>query len=486
MDGPSDATFDAVCRLAVRLVNAPLALVSFVGPDRQVYKAAAGPMTPAPGSLSGAQVHTFCQHVVAHDEAVAVDDTTQPPPALAGVAAPGIGAYLGVPLHGPDGHALGTLCVVDSVARSWSAADREALAELAPLVTRSIEFRGTAARLDQEARARADAQALADAALNALTDAFFVLGLDGRLRQWNAGLRTATGLDDTALADLDVRALAAPEDVPRLQDAIRQALTAGSATLQAAVLGPEGARATHEFSISRMVDGAGEVVGACATGRDVSVRLETETALRLSESRYRGLVDATPDLFLRLTRDGCYLDVRAPDPAHLVLDEDCIVGATVAESIPEPLASIILAAVGRALDTGERQQLEYALTPSDGQERRYEARLVPVGADEVQAVIRDVTDRHEAARALRESEVRFRSFVEATNQVVWMADATGEVTELSEAWARFTGQAPDQIAGWGWADALHPDDARRVIEEWSGAIAARTHYEVEYLSLIHI
>lgn len=205
-----------------------------------------------------------------------------------------------------------------------------------------------------------------------------------------------------------------------------------------------------------------------------------DQALRRSEARFQGLVDAVPDLFLRLSRDGRYLDVRAPDPSALLYSEARVLGWTVGDSIQEPLASTILDAVGRALDTGERQQIEYALTHADGRERRYEARLVPVGGDEVQAIVRDVTDQEAATRALRESEVLFRSFVEATTQVVWKANPAGEVTELGEAWAQFTGQTPDEIAGWGWADALHPDDTPRVVAEWSEAIERRALYEVEY------
>lgn len=205
-----------------------------------------------------------------------------------------------------------------------------------------------------------------------------------------------------------------------------------------------------------------------------------DRALRRSEARFQGLVDAVPDLFLRLSRDGRYLDVRAPDPSALLYSEARVLGWTVGDSIQEPLASTILDAVGRALDTGERQQIEYALTHADGRERRYEARLVPVGGDEVQAIVRDVTDQEAATRALRESEVLFRSFVEATTQVVWKANPAGEVTELGEAWAQFTGQTPDEIAGWGWADALHPDDTPRVVAEWSEAIERRALYEVEY------
>lgn len=47
-------------------------------------------------------------------------------------------------------------------------------------------------------------------------------------------------------------------------------------------------------------------------------------------------------------------------------------------------------------------------------------------------------------------------------------------------WRAFTGQSVEQIQGWGWADALHPDDRQRTAAVWSQAVATRSLYTVEY------
>lgn len=85
----------------------------------------------------------------------------------------------------------------------------------------------------------------------------------------------------------------------------------------------------------------------------------------------------------------------------------------------------------------------------------------------------------EAARMQRESEDRFRTLVEATGQLVWTTPPDGLVVDMP-LWRAYTGQAVEQVRGWGWLDAVHPDDRERVRAAWTAAITGPTHYEVEY------
>jgi PAS domain S-box-containing protein len=92
----------------------------------------------------------------------------------------------------------------------------------------------------------------------------------------------------------------------------------------------------------------------------------------------------------------------------------------------------------------------------------------------------DITDRKKAQLAVEASEARYRSFVTASTQIVWTTDAQGLVSGDLPSWRAFTGQSIEQIQGWGWADALHPDDRERTVAVWSQAVAARSLYASEY------
>jgi PAS domain S-box-containing protein len=98
---------------------------------------------------------------------------------------------------------------------------------------------------------------------------------------------------------------------------------------------------------------------------------------------------------------------------------------------------------------------------------------------------RAVAQQEEVERALRSGEERYRSFVEASAQVVWTTSATGEVVMDIPAWQAYTGQSAEEARGFGWLNAIRPEDRSRVVDSWRRASESRSLYEVEYLVKRH-
>ena len=98
----------------------------------------------------------------------------------------------------------------------------------------------------------------------------------------------------------------------------------------------------------------------------------------------------------------------------------------------------------------------------------------------IQCNIRDITRRKEAEQAQRQSEIRYRSYIEMTEQLGWTTDADGEVVEDILSWRKFTGQSEEEVKGWGRLKALHPDDLEQTTGAWRNALTTRKPYEVEY------
>lgn len=91
----------------------------------------------------------------------------------------------------------------------------------------------------------------------------------------------------------------------------------------------------------------------------------------------------------------------------------------------------------------------------------------------------DITARLEAEVALARSEQQLRSLVEGIPQLVWRAVADGQWGWASPQWTWYTGQSEVESHGWGWLDAVHPDDRRQVRDTWS--VSARTgEFEADY------
>ncbi|MBD3415021.1 MAG: PAS domain S-box protein, partial [Candidatus Aminicenantes bacterium] len=81
---------------------------------------------------------------------------------------------------------------------------------------------------------------------------------------------------------------------------------------------------------------------------------------------------------------------------------------------------------------------------------------------------------------LRQSEKRYRSYIEVTGQLGWITNAKGEVAEDIPTWSAYTGQSYDEMKGWGWTEAIHPDDRERTSEIWQEAIKTKSKYETEF------
>jgi len=94
-------------------------------------------------------------------------------------------------------------------------------------------------------------------------------------------------------------------------------------------------------------------------------------------------------------------------------------------------------------------------------------------------VVRDVTERRRAERALLRSEARYRSLVESTSALVWGLDGEGAIVTSDDAWFAYTGQSADAFRAQGFGPVLHPDDRSRVLAAWSNSLQSKRAFELE-------
>ncbi len=168
-------------------------------------------------------------------------------------------------------------------------------------------------------------------------------------------------------------------------------------------------------------------------------------------------------------------------------------GRTPAELWPPDLAAAAEDAV-RAVAVGERPvaQTEHVVPDSgsvaggNGRERaeRYWSFSWFPSSDGdvggVAAIAVDTTARHEVAEALRRTEERYRSLVQAGAQVVWVTTPDGEIAEDSPEWRSITGQSADEFRQEGWLAAVHGDDRDRVEAAWQDCIRSGKLFDSRY------
>ena len=136
------------------------------------------------------------------------------------------------------------------------------------------------------------------------------------------------------------------------------------------------------------------------------------------------------------------------------------------------------------IETGEVIRQERTLRRADGSTIDVLLQATPMrdAAGKIVAsrsTWRDVTKQKEAERALASQEALYRTLIEAAPQVIWVADADGQVALLNKAWHEFSGRTDEESLGTRWAEALHPEDLPDVLAKWERAYTHGETYSGE-------
>ncbi len=120
-------------------------------------------------------------------------------------------------------------------------------------------------------------------------------------------------------------------------------------------------------------------------------RLKTST-----EARMHAVAEAFPDLLFFQDEDGRFLDVLAAHPEMLYVPREQIIGHTMEDIFSAEYSRQFRRLLQKTLETGKLQQLEYHMPDANGEDRLYEARVVPMGVQEdgkraLLTVVRDIT-----------------------------------------------------------------------------------------------
>jgi signal transduction histidine kinase len=208
LDSEPEEGFDRLTRLATRVLDVPVALVSLVDEDRQFFKACIGLAEPWSSERGTPLTHSFCQHAVESAEPLTIEDAREHPLVRENLAIRDLDviAYAGFPLKTREGAVLGTFCAIDSKPRRWTEDDVAFVKEVAAMAMTEIELRTTVRQLE-DARAEAEGNAMMLHELQAISDAALVnLETDDLLRELLARVAGAIDVDLAAvLLDGEIR-----------------------------------------------------------------------------------------------------------------------------------------------------------------------------------------------------------------------------------------------------------------------------------------
>ncbi|GIW10934.1 MAG: hypothetical protein KatS3mg061_1991 [Dehalococcoidia bacterium] len=134
---------------------------------------------------------------------------------------------------------------------------------------------------------------------------------------------------------------------------------------------------------------------------EIEERKQAAEALRRSEERVRALLDAIPDLMLRINREGVFVDYKPGRAEAQAVPPQWVIGRRLWDTFPAERAARFFAAIRYVLVTGQPQQFEFSFQSGEKVFDR-EARFTRCGEDEVLVIVRDITERKRVERLKNE------------------------------------------------------------------------------------
>jgi PAS domain S-box-containing protein len=293
LDTPAESAFDDLAELAAEICRAPIAIITFVDEQRQWFKARIG----LDASETSREI-SFCGHAILGSDLLIVPDATKDKrfaqnPMVTGE--PKIRFYAGAPLINPDGHALGTICVIDKAPRELSSAQQHSLRILARHVVALLELRRKAAQPESETRriVKGKYQKIFDNALVGI----FRTSPEGQYLEANPAIARILGYDSPQEVVNTLKEVGKQLYVdPNRRKVFRQVLESQGSVhdFQAEYFRKDGAKIWVKTTAQVVRDATGKIIFYEGIIQDITAQISAENQLRQSEAQYRMLFDGNP------------------------------------------------------------------------------------------------------------------------------------------------------------------------------------------------
>jgi PAS domain S-box-containing protein len=456
-----EPALDRLSRIAAVVTGAEIAMITFIAGDRQFIRSRVGTL-----ATEASMRESFCICTLEDPKLIEISDATRDARFVDNKFVRGpraIRSYVGVPVMF-DGLVLGTVCVLDSRARTLTDDQRAILCDLGGMVENLLQSRHKQVLLNQErqhavalARALGESETMLDQAQRLARLGSWELDVETGLFAWSQALYDLFERDPGRgpITAQEFRPNVSPLDCAHydasVERAFRQHLPIG---VEFRYLAPDG-RTRWISAVSAPVhDASGRVVRLRGTLQDVTERRLTEQLVRESAERDRLLWQTSTDVVLMLSEDNV---IRFCNPAIVRLLgylPDEVVGQQLMMLQPERLREAHVRGFARYLASGVRhldwRAVEITALHRDGREIPVEISFSDMQIDGHRifgAFMRDITARMEQRQALQRSEERYRRIVQTAEEGIWMIGADTITTFVNPKMASMLGYTVDEMLG---------------------------------------
>ena len=209
-----------------------------------------------------------------------------------------------------------------------------------------------------------------------------------------------------------------------------------------------------------------------------------EEALRSSERNYAAIISTIPTAAWTARPDGYCDFMNQVWLDYVGMSSEEAQGWGWAEAIHPDDRKTLVEYWRSCLASGTPGDIEVRMRRFDGSYRWFLIRANPQ-RDELGNIVKwygtniDIEDRKKAEEAQQASERNLAAIINAIPTTAWTTRPDGYCDFLNQVWLDYTGMSAEQAQGWGWAEAIHPDDRKKLVEEWQSCLASGRPVDTE-------
>jgi len=282
-----------------------------------------------------------------------------------------------------------------------------------------------------------------------------IIDLAGKITYWNKGAEEMRGWKREEVIGKPLMDLTPPESREFAEGMWEELSQSGHWTGEVEVARKGGGRFPVLVTAEAIKNFSGSVVGYSIASFDITERKQMEKRLRESEEKFRGIAERSFDGIFTLDANAT---VSYASPTFMRIfgfDSTEVVGKSLADQVPdsepEPERIKLLQAFADITSGKTVEGLQFEARRKDGSPIFVEVNASPI-LDEgrvvgVQGVVRDITERKQMEKRLRESEEKFRGIAERSFDGIFKVDANGNLTYTSPSMYKILGFKPEDVIG---------------------------------------
>ena len=247
-----------------------------------------------------------------------------------------------------------------------------------------------------------------------------------------------------------------------------------------------------DFLYSPLKEEDGKISGIIVTATDVSEKVMAIKKIKENENQLQSIFFNAPAAVAVITGpEHTYVLANNEYQNMVSRTSEQLVGKTSKAIFPELVGTGTFEIFDGIYLSGESFSLsEYPVKldkNNDGKMEQFYFRFSAVPLKDAEGnfnsiviVAVDITEQVEARNQIQESEQRFGAAIAAVQGILWTNNGKGEMEGEQPGWASLTGQTYEEFQGYGWANAVHPDDAQPTITAWKQAVKEQKTFIYEH------